>query len=342
MAHTSINGRGTDDDDEMARAFEAFMLQGTMSSTAKENKSALAESRSSKKKKKKKKSSLSSSSGISLEKFSTANEKANNDSTTPSAASPSQTASKQPAKKIDAKRHHQLLRLFNDKIQNVWFNIDDQLLSVLQNILNIRGRLPLEWKVLHSSEITEDHVSEQEQDSEWKYNGFLGKPKELPYSFHLHVADVELALSHDLTQHEKMLAGVRSLMFNLAECHQSLGRVLDTLWKFHLECTAEHENEIMQKSLNAVTDVFHLLSMELYRKQGLVPLIQESINDKILGIDSRNGRGMMGSGNNGHGSWQEGLKTVRMCCESWPRSSEESYIDEDYFSEALKTPISRS
>lgn len=351
MTYANIDSCGEEDDVESTRrAFEEFMLAGTMSSTPKENKSTITTSRS-KKKKKKKKSSLDSSAANSPGKFLTPNEKASDDTTTRPAAWAPLLARKQPVKKRDKKRHHQLLRSFNSKMQHTWFDIDDQLLSILQNVSNIRGRLPQEWKLLHFSDSAQVNVSEQEQDrqrDQWKYHGFLGKPKELSYAFHLHTADVELALSNDLMQHEKMLAGVRSLMSNLAECQESLGRVLDTLYTFHLEYNAqwednelsEHDNDNMHNHLDAVTDVFHMLSLELYRKQNLVLLILESTNDEILRIEASNND--YDASNNDYDSRQGGLQTVRMCCESWPRSSEESCIDEEYLSVMLKMTISRS
>ena len=47
---------------------------------------------------------------------------------------------------------------------------------------------------------------------------------------------MELALSHDLMQHEKMMDGLRSLLANLSECHEALLRHLDVMTKHHSEC----------------------------------------------------------------------------------------------------------
>ena len=153
------------------------------------------------------------------------------------------------------------------------------------------------------------------------------------------MSDIELALSNDLMQHEKMLGGVRSLMSNLAECHDALGRGVDTLWKFHLECTEgrgeelgnNEEDDDLESIVQNVTNLFHMLSMELYRKQCLVPMIIDSTEDEILGVEEQvggdvgdHGRGNSSSSNND----LSGLATARKCYNSWKRSSEESCIDE--------------
>ena len=129
------------------------------------------------------------------------------------------------------------------------------------------------------------------------------------YLFHLYAKDIQLALTNDLTQHKKMLVGLRTLMSKIADFHDALGRIVDTLWKFHCsKCVANEDRiednegfgwELMRDDVNVsmenivqvVMDVFHILSMELYRKQGLVLLVIESTGgDGILGIESNKGK----------------------------------------------------
>ena len=106
-----------------------------------------------------------------------------------------------------------------------------------------------------------------------------------------------------------MLVGLRTLMSKIADCHDALGMIVDTLWKFHCsECVANEDriednegfgwelvrddvNVSMENIVQVVMDVFHILSMELYRKQGLVLLVIESAGgDGILGIESNKGK----------------------------------------------------
>ncbi len=143
-----------------------------------------------------------------------------------------------------------------------------------------------------------DNVTHQGNDDRWKHYGFLGKPKETPYSsIHLHVD----ALSNDVMQHEMILVELRRNMSLLAECHDAVARVVDTMWRFHLECasTMAHEDEEQDGAgigdyvvdmdtentiVQIVTDAFHMLSMELHRKQNLVQQIIESTKDELLGM----------------------------------------------------------
>lgn len=359
---------GTIDDDakvaRMRQEFESFMLSGKKNKSADPSSCHLDSSLQSKHKKKNKKKKAKQSFG---DVSTTGIDKA--PPLTALGPSTTSSASKRCLRSgaTDKKRYFQLLRSFNDKIKHNWLHTDDQLLSIIENIVNIRARLPIEWKVLQlaSSQSSSSIASSSQQgihpqedfsncgdanfhrqnDDRWKYCGFLGKPKEMPYSsVHLHTIDIQLALSNDLMQHEKMLVELRKHMAQLAECHDTVDRVVDTLWHFHLGCCSsvvqedeeqdeagvdddvdkDAENHILQ----IVTDVFHMLSIELYRKQKLVPLIIESTKDELLGIKedetdfmSRSDKRVEG-GNNTHG-----LQTARMCCKVWKRSSDETCVD---------------
>lgn len=150
--------------------------------------------------------------------------------------------------RADKKRYYQLLRSFDDKVQKVWLDLDDQMLAILQNVASIRGRLPLEWKLLRSPDLVANEHSEIHDgdsangagvDGGWKFCGYGGKPRECSHAFRLRRDDARRALEHDLVQHEKMLRGLRSCMSDLAEAHEALGRVVDGTWKFHLDRVAD-------------------------------------------------------------------------------------------------------
>jgi len=337
------NTTGDDAAETMRQSFEAFMLSGKQQpaneiESKTDDGSSLATTQSNKnKKKKKKKKSINKT---------TPPPKPPTPSTprgSSSISTPSTSSTKQKSK--EKKRYYQLIHSFNDKVTHTWIYIDDQILTVLQNVLSIRSRLPLEWKVLHSSHLKTDDVNPQDDDDsgedEWKQHGLQGKLKETPYSFHLHASDVQLALSHDMTQHEKMLSAIRTLMTNLSECHEALGRVVDTLWKFHLDTQdrieedekedAEEDGE-MQNMVDSITEVYQMLSSELYRKQLLIPSILESTQDEILGIE----KGKITEGS------RKGLQSARECCKSWDRNSEESCIDENKLSYVLTLGIIES
>jgi len=338
----NTNSTAGDDAEAMRQSFEAFMLSGKQQPTNESEKtddaSSLATSQTNKSKRKKKKKKPINITPLPQPPSTPSIINSGSSISTPSTTSSSTTKQKSKEKK----RYYQLIHSFNDKVTHTWIHIDDQILAVLQNIVSIRSRLPLEWKVLHSSHLkTDDNINPQDDDydrdeDEWKQHGLQSKLKETPYSFHLHMSDVQLALSHDMTQHEKMLSAIRTFMTNLSECHEALSRVVDTLWKFHLDCVQdrieedgeddEYNGGEMQNMVDNVTKVYQMLSSELYRKQLLIPLILESTQDEILGIEK--GKIIEGS--------RKGMQSARNCCKSWDRSSKESSIDESKLSYVLK------
>ena len=138
---------------------------------------------------------------------------------------------------------------------------------------------------------------------------------------------MELALSHDLIQHEKMIDGLRSLLANLSECHEALLRHLDVMTKHHSECLdfldwgsqdgndIDIGNDIRNDSCNGTStassitftldgsfasfekaagltsimnEVMGMLSMELYRKQCLAYSILETVGDGLV-VGGRDG-----------------------------------------------------
>jgi hypothetical protein len=384
--------RTTDFDDDakverMRKEFEAFMLSGTKKPIVDESigdssSSCQHDASHSKKKKKKKKGKQSFCASAKV------NGGGAGDDYAPPTMTPSGSTATTPilgqcrksmSRTTDKKRYFQLLRSFNDKVQHNWLDTDDQMLSIIENIVSIRARLPIEWKVLQfattqlASSSTQRDMNPQcgirddvtnmhlkNGDHPWKYCGFLGKPKEVPYStVHLHIDDIQLALSNDLMQHEKMLVELRKHISQLAECHDAVGRVVDTLWQFHLECCSvleaqedepqddaeicdDIDNDLESNIMQGVTKVFHMLSMELHRKQGLVPLILESTKDELLGISAdeaefmvRNNIGVQGievsvGGDGSDDAYEKsthGLRVARKCCKVWKRSSDETCVD---------------
>ena len=346
---SSIISSNSDDAESMRLAFEQFMLSGGKNKNNNNNNNNQSEksndeassssvatppsiSSKSKKKKKKKRSST----GAATPKVV---------ATTPPTSATKQLSSQSPAAQRSTssssssslnpkikKRYYQLLRSFNDKVKHTWMDIDEQILSVLQNIVSIRGRLSPEWKLLSQATRYQPVEESPEQDDEtcddidnqddWKSHGHQESSKassSQQYFSHLRIEDIQLALSHDLEQHEKMLTGLRSLMSNMAECHDALGRLVDSLWQFHLECSEEDCNDKnegtdceMEHIVNCVTSSYQMLSMELYKKQNIIPTVIDSTKDDILGI-SELGRGHFGVGT-------KSQKLVRGCCESWKRS----------------------
>ena len=323
------------DAESMRLAFEQFMLSGGNNNKAggkndnnEVSSVATPQSASSNKSKKKKKKKKRPSTGATVSPKVVVSPSTPMQS--PATPSASASASQSTLKRKNKRRYYQILRSFNDKVKHTWMDIDGQLLSVMQNIINIRGRLPPEWKLLSQAtrhETTNGASPEQEEKLEgggifkddWKSYSYREQSKDSSQLFpHIQVEDIQLALTHDLNQHEKMLAGLRSLMTSLAECHDALGRVVDTLWQFHLECSHEEcgddneGNEDLENIVNGVTSTYQMLSIELYRKQNIVPMVIDSTKDDILGIDEIGVARVSGGTNS--------KKLVQNYCDAWKRS----------------------
>jgi len=334
MTDTNSNNNNNDDAEKMRPAFEQFMLSGGKNSKNNNNSQeknsneevTTPQSTSSKSKKKKKKKRQSTGA--------TSNKVVSTPpATTKQPSSSPQPTTTTPNPKIK-KRYYQLLRSFNDKVKHTWMDIDEQLLSVLQNIVSIRGRVPHEWKVLsqatryHQAKLVEDSPEQEEEfdndgnhGDDWKSYGHQETSSQ-SVSHHLRIDDIQLALSHDLEQHEKMLTGLRSLMSNMAECHDALGRIVDNLWQFHFEVEnnegMNNKDESLEHIVTCVTSLYQMLSVELYRKQNMVPLVIDSTKDEILGMNE------LGKGHDVGTKKSQTL--VRECCKSWKRSSSDEEL----------------
>ena len=324
------NANTSDDDAEKMRlAFEQFMLSGGKNNNSAKKGSnessstaTTPQSTSNKSKKKKKKKRQSTGGVTPTKKVAATPPPVSTTKNSSSQKSPQQKSTPNPKIK---KRYYQLLRSFNDKVKHTWIEIDQQLLSVLQNIVSIRGRLPHEWKVLSQAERYFPAMVEEKQeydfidvnDDGWKSHGQRG----MPFSYHLQIDDIQLAISYDLEQHEKMLVGLRSLMSNMAECHDALGRIVDSLWQFHLEVEDNNENEGMKDDMdnivNCATSLYQMLSMEVYKKQNMISSVIDSTEDDIFG---------MNEANKGVGVATKSQKFVRECCASWKRSTRDEEL----------------
>jgi len=343
MTDTNSNNNN-DDSEKMRLAFEQFMLSGGKNNNNNNNnnnnknsqeknsneEASTPQSTSSKSKKKKKKKRQST--GATPNKVVSTSPATTKQPS--SSSSPQQPTTTTPNPKVK-KRYYQLLRSFNDKVKHTWMDIDEQLLSVLQNIVSIRGRVPHEWKVLsqatryYQAMVVEDSPEQGEEfdnndyngnEDDWKSYGHQETSSQ-SFSHHLRIDDIQLALSHDLEQHEKMLIGLRSLMSNVAECHDALGRIVDNLWQFHFEVENDegmNKDESLEHIVTSVTSLYQMLSMELYRKQNMIPMVIDSTKDEILGMNE------LGKG---HGVGTKKSQTlVRECCKSWKRSSSDEEL----------------
>lgn len=226
------------------------------------------------------------------------------------------------------KKYWQILSAFRKTLQEDWLDLDDHLGDVVHSIVDLRSRIHMSSKCLHTSS---NHTRSSVGSSSLGH-GYRNQPHNPEWVLgHLVKDDVELALSHGLMQHEKMMTGARRLISSLHQAEEALGRRLDELMTLHLDV-----NEILlttssysqlDENGNAVEDgdlalfgmqlvewarqVFTVLAEELYRKQGLVQTILDSVNDNLLY----------------HGDIMDGestpLKVAQRVRREWPRGGVE-------------------
>ena len=197
------------------------------------------------------------------------------------------------------KKYWQILSAFRKTLQEDWLDVDDHLGDVIHSIVDLRSRILMSSKCLH----TYCDKTRSSAASSSLGRGYRNQPQDSNLvTGYLVEDDVELALSHGLMQHEKMMTGARRLISSLHQAQEALGRRLDELMTFRLDA-----NEIlrtpssysqMDQNDDAVEDgdlalfgmqlvewarqVFTELAEELYWKQCLVQTMLDSVNDDLL------------------------------------------------------------
>ena len=227
-------------------------------------------------------------------------------------------------------------------METEWLDIDDQLMAVVGSIDNIRSRLPMESRILR-------HIKDEDEwEAKKEWDGYaLGYSTRREHNFAMRVEDIRLAQGHDLEQHEKMLAGLRRLLSALSEVQDALGRKLDELMGHHWECSddvgiqgAVDPQNMSTISLQTLVDeaslVYNQLAMELYRKQGLVQELLDSVNDDMIAGEERSSRGLGLEGDEELGGGRSSRKTASSCARVWPRDSDQSCIETLLLTRCLK------
>jgi flagellar motor switch/type III secretory pathway protein FliN len=109
----------------------------------------------------------------------------------------------------------------------------------------------------------------------------------------LTIDDIQLALSHDLLQHENMMVGARKLLASMADAQEALGRRLEELILHHMD-TVEFIQSLVhfdpQSSsivvvmgmVDSLQDIYTSLAAELYRKQSSLQTLLDVTNDDLL------------------------------------------------------------
>jgi len=323
----------------MRKAFEQFMLTGGNASATDTagGKTANSSTTSGKKKKKKRPSSAS----LTPPKVTPMkqNEKEESD------AEYFQLKVTRQLKKME-REYWQIYRAFCGTLQREWLDIDDNLSEVLESIVHMRDRLFMESTLVSQkkeNQVTLAWAGHGSSSFAWNHEPPAGGLME---------SDVNLALSHDLREHERLLVGVRSLLAALSDGHDTLGRRLEEMMLHHLESNGWLDDVVSCKEYEAdetlidtvstssntcatladdMCNVFHLLSMELYRKQMLAQEVLKSSASTSLLAQSRhpknNTQYYLDAGDDDFGT--SARKVASTCNNRWQRGSKNSYIDAD-------------
>lgn len=315
---TNLNGNGDNDEgaDAMGLAWQEFMLTGGSDTQ-------YAGVAAGKKKKKKK--------GLSQQDGGAGGvpDAAGNTPTTPlSAAKESRLELKSHQNSTQRlkirKKYWQLLNAFKKTMRVDWLDVDDHLGDVISSIVNLRDRILMSSTCLRNIN-GESHSTAVSSVSKSLGCGYRQKRSQGPEVVvgHLVKEDLELALSHGLMQHEKMLSGARRLISSLNQAEEALGRRLEELVTFQMNVLGIFQIQVLQDAKDKVEDddlalfgttvtnwarqVYTELAEELYRKQGLVQMVLDSVNDELLYCDDSSD------------NESTPLKAATQCHRQWPR-----------------------
>ena len=336
-------------------AIQSFMLGGGSSkkkagsTNNRDNSNTQSSIRSNKKKKKKKKGKGNSGSDATLTRTpprspASSSQMKNNSKTgkaaTPQSITPQQRREEQRLRN-NKRQYWRLYKSFFAIVDTEWLDMDNQLEAVVGSIDNIRSRLPMESRILHTIK------DEDDWESKKPWDGYaLGYSTRREHNFALRVEDIRLAQGHDLEQHEKMLAGLRRLLSAISEVQEALGRKLDELMGLHWECCEDMDLRSEHSSLSSISMqtlvdeaslIYNQLAMELYRKQGLVKGLLDSVADDMIEPDERSAHEVVGAGGDDILNVGRSSKgAASSCSKEWPRGSENSCVETSLLLRCLK------
>ena len=204
-------------------------------------------------------------------------------------------------------------------------------------------------------------------EAEWKQHGFRNKANDRKVSVNCAAGcltgnDVWKTFTHDLQQHEKMVSYVRKFLLRMSEGLQTLGRHLDAAMVYQSDNMetiqefltikeeeqpspwSEQYGEWIESSfvlvnnncipilhilslVELMTDVFSMLSSEMYRKQSLAQSMIDSLDGLLAGNAEVEESDRIVDPLRHHSKRGEGIASASRCCREWLRDSKYSCID---------------
>jgi hypothetical protein len=184
------------------------------------------------------------------------------------------TVTESPHTRTAIKQCSNIVKAFQGTLQRDWLEVDDNLAAVVRSISNLRDRIYWSSQQLLA-------ISCEASGDDWK------TPRGA--RVYLKHQDIELALKHELQQHEQMMTGVRSLLTSLNQAQEALGRRLAEGMQLSLDIRANHYSRDKSisplASIDALEHVYHILAVELYSKQVMVQDMLNCTNDYLFASD---------------------------------------------------------
>ena len=163
-----------------------------------------------------------------------------------------------------------------------WKENNHRLEQVMDSIINLRDRIG--WESKQVNIITSSREVDNPNSNLWRGSGFRSASSfSVGSTSYLLLEDVELALDHDLLQHERMLTALRALVSSLAQALDALGRRLDEwLLQDILEGSQREEKELLEE----VQLIYTLAAQEVCQKQILVQKLLDTNHDGVVDENS--------------------------------------------------------
>jgi hypothetical protein len=191
---------------------------------------------------------------------------------------------------------HAIFKSFQSCV-NDWIDNDQHALKVLESISHLRERILWETKEISNSTTSPQLDCASNDLLRWRDHGFRSTVSSSSSAMRswvaagcLSLSDIELALDHDLLQHERMMAGLRGVVATMAQNLDAIGRRLDE-WmvaqqekQFHSHHAKDHLK--WSSTLDSAQHLFVALSEDLLWKQKAVERIVQSYHDGLLYVDS--------------------------------------------------------
>jgi uncharacterized protein YfiM (DUF2279 family) len=249
------------------------------------------------------------------------------------------------------RKYKPITNAFHGTLVRDWLEVDDNLGQVMASIANLRERCWLTSRLVSKQkqqQQSKNSWSSREggmnmlrsnpskntirQKPSWKGHGFRVDAEKMT----LAEDDLDLALSHDLLQHERMLAGARKLIHSLGEAQEALGRRLDELLLHHMETYRYLDYSMTPDGFVAFEGIcsrvdhcqqlYSQSSKELYRKQSLAAQVFDSVADNLLYRERAVSRYGAGDGGDGDDAARSPRAVAQRVVDQWSRTHRESHF----------------